>query len=113
MDTLLRIAFGLVVVTYAVVSAVAMYEHGFVAIFAHVLDSSASAQVFLDLCVALFLVGGQMRKDARERGVLVWPFLVALPFLGSVSALAYIALRQIQRRAVDAPAAATPQVVGR
>ena len=103
MDTLFRIAFGLVVVVYTVITGISMYEHGYVGLFTHVLDHTAALQVFLDLCVALFLVGGQMRKDAQARGVTVWPFLVALPFLGSAAALAYIALRQIQRPAVAAP----------
>jgi len=97
-ETFLRIVFALVLVVYAVVSAVAMYEQGYVALFTETTRSWASAQVFLDLTVALFLVGGTMRNDARDRGVTVWPFLLALPFLGSAAALGWIAWREVQRR---------------
>lgn len=98
MDTLLRVLFALVLVAYVVVSVVATYEHGYVALFTETMRSWASAQVFLDLTVALFLVGGTMRDDARARGVTVWPFLLALPFLGSAAALGFIAWREVQRR---------------
>jgi len=103
-ESFLRVVFALVIAVYVVVSVVATFEHGYVALFTETTRSWASAQVFLDLCVALFLVGGQMRADAQKRDVTVWPFLVALPFLGSVAALGWIAWRQFQP--AQAPVAA-------
>jgi len=52
-----------------------------------------AVQVALDLCISCFLVGGWMRRDARERGISALPFLVLLPFLGSISALLYLVRR--------------------
>ena len=52
------------------------------------------SQEFVDLCVALTLVTSWMVKDARARGVAIWPYLVATPFLGSVSPLVYLMLRK-------------------
>lgn len=107
METFLRVLFALVVAVYVVVSVVATVEQGYVAIFTETMASWASAQVFLDLCVALFLVGGRMRDDARERGVTVWPFLLAIPFVGSAAPLAWIALSEVQRRRAPRVAVAT------
>jgi len=50
-------------------------------------------QLFLDLCISLFLVGGWIRRDAKERGLPFVPYVIALPFLGSIGALAYLVHR--------------------
>src|SRR4051812_8547263 len=50
-------------------------------------------QVALDLCISCVLVGGWMRQDARKHGISALPFLVLLPFVGSVAALAYLVRR--------------------
>lgn len=54
-----------------------------------------SLQVALDLVIACFLVGSWIRADARKHGINALPFLVALPFLGSIAALAYVVRRNV------------------
>ena len=58
-------------------------------------------QLLLDLFISLFLVGGWIRRDARERGIFATPYLVALPFVGSIATLAYL----IHRGRKPAPSA--------
>ena len=60
-----------------------------------VLRSGWGLQVALDLCVALFLVGGWIRKDAKKYGINPIPYLIALPFLGSIGALLYLVRRNL------------------
>ena len=50
-------------------------------------------QLLLDLTISLFLVGGWIRRDARSRGISATPYLVALPFVGSIAALGYLVHR--------------------
>ena len=52
-------------------------------------------QMLLDLAIALFLVGGWMRRDARERSLPVLPYLALLPLFGSIGALAYLVHRSV------------------
>ena len=53
--------------------------------------------MLLDLAIAIFLFAGWMRRDARQRGISATPYLVALPFLGSIAALAYLVRRGLGR----------------
>lgn len=50
-------------------------------------------QLLLDLFISLFLVGGWIRRDARERGLPSLPYVALLPFVGSIGALAYLVHR--------------------
>lgn len=50
-------------------------------------------QILLDLFISLFLVGGWIRRDARERGLPSLPYVALLPFVGSIGALAYLVHR--------------------
>jgi len=61
-------------------------------------------QILLDLCIALTLAWGGLRRDARAVGINPWPYLIATPFIGSISPLAYMVHRQwrkLQKEAVD------------
>ena len=54
-------------------------------------------QIFLDLLVACVIIGSWMVVDARRRGKTVWPYIVAIPFTGSLSPLVYLIVREHQR----------------
>ena len=43
-------------------------------------------QILLDLAIAMALVGSWLHRDARARGIPALPYLMALPFLGSIAA---------------------------
>ncbi|MEZ4316027.1 MAG: DUF2834 domain-containing protein [Myxococcota bacterium] len=85
-----------ITVPFLVLSAIATVQHGFIGIFAVATRDTASAQVFADLCVALFLVTGWLRNDARERGLAWVPWLVATPLLGSIAPLGYLYWRELR-----------------
>ena len=57
-------------------------------------EGPGSMQIFADLCVALVFGGGWLRADARRRGVPAWPWLLAVPFAGSLALVAYVAVRE-------------------
>jgi len=66
------------------------------------------SQVFLDLCIAITIAWGGLRRDAARLGISAWPYLIATPFLGSISPLAYLLHREFvkDRQAVAAGVAA-------
>jgi hypothetical protein len=50
-------------------------------------------QLLLDLVIALSFAIGWMKADARKRGIAIWPYVVAVIFLGSLGILAYCVRR--------------------
>ena len=69
------------------------------------------AQLFIDLAISLFFFASWMRNDARERGIPAWPYLLAIPLLGSISPLVYLVHRSFvsssKAARTAAPATAT------
>lgn len=61
-----------------------------------IVTSPWHTQIFLDLLVACVIIGSWMVVDARRRGKTVWPFIVAIPFTGSLSPLVYLIVREHQ-----------------
>lgn len=86
----------LVAVPFAVLSTVATVQHGYTGIFAVAWSSTAGAQVFADLGIALTLLCGFLIPDARARGLMVWPWLLAMPLIGSFAPLGYLLWRQLR-----------------
>ena len=99
------LALLLLSVPFLAVTGVALFEHGFIAIFAVATRDSASAQVFFDLCIALFIATGWLRQDAKRRGLAWLPWVLATPALGSIAPLGYLAYRELKRPAVAAQTA--------
>ncbi len=69
------------------------------------LEERWGMQVLLDLAIALTLAWGGLRRDAERMGINPWPYLIATPFLGSISPLAYLIHRQWKKQST-APAEA-------
>jgi hypothetical protein len=86
----------LVLLPFSAYSMFVVVEHGFTGFITLALREPWGMQMFLDLYIALFLVGGWIRRDARERGLPALPYLVALPFVGSVGALGYLVHRSLK-----------------
>ena len=72
-------------------------EHGFWGFLEVPKAGGWSSQVFVDLCLALIMTLGGMRKDAREQGILFWPYAVGTVLLGSIAPLAYLVHRQARK----------------
>lgn len=59
--------------------------------------------MFLDLAMALTLFFGWAWRDAAARKLPFFPYALAAPFLGSISALAYLVHREVAARRAAAP----------
>jgi hypothetical protein len=66
-------------------------------------------QVFADLCIALWMAMSLYRKEAARIGIPFWPYMIAVPFLGSLSPLVFLLHRRwvLSRGAPAAEAATT------
>lgn len=87
-----------ILVPFALLSAYAVAEVGYVGIFTYHLPSPAGWQVFTDLVIALLLVCLWMIQDARRTGRTVWPYLVTTLLLGSFGVLFYLLLAPADAR---------------
>lgn len=82
---------------FSALSAVALWQHGYLGIFAAVLATSASLQVFVDLVIALTLVMIWMWRDARSLGRSPWPWIAFTLLAGSFGPLCYLLTRPAPR----------------
>jgi len=91
---------GLVVLLadFIALTAYAVYYHGYLAFFNLLGANAIGVQVFTDLIIALALFSTWMIRDARERGISPFPYLLLILTLGSIGALAYLI-----RRSSDEP----------
>jgi hypothetical protein len=94
---------GIVLADFLGLSAWALYHHGYVGLFEAAVATPAGIQVLVDLTIALSLFTVWMWRDARERGIAVWPFVLLTATLGSIGALAYLLRRELGREAAIAP----------
>ena len=88
-----RLLLILVLLGFSALTAVALWQHGYWGIFAPLLQSTAGAQVLVDLVIALGLVMVWMWRDARAQGRVVWPWLLLTLVAGSFGPLGYLLSR--------------------
>jgi Protein of unknown function DUF2834 len=82
------------VADFAAFSAYAVWQHGYVGLFAQAFANLATGQIFADLTIALGLIAIWMVRDAREHGIGVVPYLVTTALLGSFGPLFYLIRRE-------------------
>jgi hypothetical protein len=87
----------LVFIAFTGWSTLVSIENGYWGFIDVALAGDWQSQVFIDLCIGLTIALGGMKKDARQQGITFWPYLVATPFLGSISPLAYLIHRQVKK----------------
>jgi hypothetical protein len=68
-------------------------EHGFFGFLTLSAREPWALQMLLDLFIALSLFAGFVIKDAKEKGLRAWPWLIAMLVLGSIGALPYLLYR--------------------
>lgn len=90
-----------VLIDFVAFTAYVVYTNGYLQFIYSALTDLYTIQIALDLIIALALVLVWMVLDARKRGVTVWPFVIATCFLGSISPLAYLFLREWKRTNLD------------
>jgi hypothetical protein len=89
MNPLRKIAIAFLI-PFSLLSSYAMWQVGYIGIFAHLLDGPAGWQVFADLVIALTLVMCWMVPDAKANGRTVWPWFLLTLGSGSFGPLLYL-----------------------
>ncbi len=88
-----------VLAAFGVLSALALMEVGYFGILEPHFRSWGGAQVFADLVIVCVLACTWMRRDARERGMSAWPFILITVVAGSFGPLLYLAVREVRSTA--------------
>jgi hypothetical protein len=57
-----------------------------------------AAQMLIDLSISLFIAWSWLRVDAREKGIVAWPYIAATVGVGSIGVLAYLIHREFNAR---------------
>jgi hypothetical protein len=72
------------------VTVMALWQYGVGGVFASVVQSSASLQIYLDLFILCVLAMVWMRRDSRETGRRFWPWAILTLAAGSFGPLLYL-----------------------
>ena len=97
MNTALKkIAFVIVGLPFLAVTAYAIVKHGYFGFLTLSFREPWALQMLLDLSIALFFVGGWLQRDAKKHGISALPYLVLMPFVGSVATFAYLIHRELR-----------------
>lgn len=83
-----------VIAAFGLLTAIALFDVGYLGILRPHFESWGAGQVFADLVIVCALACAWMISDARERRLNAWPF-VALTFVaGSFGPLLYLVMRE-------------------
>ncbi len=86
-----------VIVAFAVLTGLAVQQHGATGILAYQLANTAGLQVLVDLAIALALFVLWMWQDDKSKNISPWPWLVITLLIGSFGPLFYLLYRQTRR----------------
>jgi RsiW-degrading membrane proteinase PrsW (M82 family) len=89
----------IIVVPFALLTAYAVAQVGYIGIFDYHRHSPAGWQVFTDLVIALVLVLSWLIPEARRAGHNPWPWVVVTLFLGSFGPLLYLVFVRVDNTA--------------
>ena len=81
----------LTLAAFSVLTALALWHHGFWGILQPHFQSWGAAQVLADLVIALVLVLTWLWRDARDHGRNPWPWVALTLVAGSFGPLIYLA----------------------
>ena len=90
---------ALVLVAFGALSAVALAVDGLGGFVDAITFSWASAQIYVDLVIAVVVLCVWMYRDARSRGRNPWPWIVGAAIAGMFSPLIYLLSRSDDGRA--------------
>lgn len=109
-----RIILVVTLLAFTGYSLMVVVQHGYLGFLTLASREPWAMQMLLDLTIFLCLVGTWLRQDARAQGIPALPYLLSLPLLGSIGALAYLVHRSVkaplagQARPEDAGVPAPP-----
>ena len=93
------IALIAVIAGFGVLSALALMDVGYLGVLRPHFQSWGGAQVFVDLVILAILACVWMVRDARERGLPAWPFVLLTLVAGSFGILFYLLARELRTTA--------------
>jgi hypothetical protein len=96
-----RILLIITLVLFSILSAIAMWQHGYWGIIAPHFQTSGGAQVFTDLAITLTLAMVWMWHDAKANGRNAWPWIVFTLLAGSFGPLIYLLTRKAGKLAAQ------------
>ena len=79
---------------FTIYSTLVVIQHGYSGFLTLAGNEPWALQMLIDLVIALLLFTSWMLRDARERAISPWPYLVGILTLGSIGALAYLVRRE-------------------
>jgi len=88
-----------VIAGFAVLTTLALMDVGYLGILEPHFRSWGAGQVFADLVILAVLACTWMVKDAPERGMPAWPFIVLTFAAGSFGPLLYLVVRELRSTA--------------
>jgi hypothetical protein len=86
----------LVLFAFSALTVHATLEHGYLGVFEAMGANSATRLGFVDLSLSLGLVLLWMRRDAGDRALPFWPYVLVTLALGVAGPLAYLVHRELQ-----------------
>lgn len=89
-----QVLLAAVLAGFSLLTAVAVYDYGYVGLFEVGLSNLVGVLVLTDLVIALSLVMVWIAADAKERGVSPLPYLALTLAFGSVGPLLYLIRRE-------------------
>ncbi len=85
-----RIILTIILIAFLALTAVAVWQHGYLGIFSHQLQNMAGIQVLVDLVIALSIFLVWLWQDARSAGRNPWPWMLLILATGAIGALVYL-----------------------
>jgi hypothetical protein len=92
--TLKRFLLWFLFIDFVAFSSWVMWQVGYIGIWQAGFESPASLQILLDLVICCLLITSWIKKDAEQRGVNPYPWIIATVFSGSIAPLAYLLVRE-------------------
>ena len=89
-----QLVLSIVLAGFATLTAVAVYDYGYIGFFEVVLSNAVGLTCLADLTIALTLFLLWMQRDAKEIGLATLPYLILTLALGSVGPLLYLIRRE-------------------
>lgn len=88
-----------VTLLFGVLTALALWDVGYLGILTPHFQSWGAGQVFADLVILALLACVWMVGDARARGIHPWPFVAVTLLAGSFGILFYLVARELRASA--------------
>lgn len=85
-----RIAIVATLIPFSILTALAVWHHGFLGIFQLEFQNYGTAQVFFDLVIAEILLLVWMWSDAKKTNRVFWPWALITLTAGSFGPLLYL-----------------------